>query len=188
CGVLWFKVTVRGVPVHVREAGKGANAIEAAYRLIQALRGLEEQWNGRKRDHRYFETLDHPINFNVGKIEGGDWASSVPAWCSFDARIAIYPDVRAADAASEIEACLAEAARADPFLGNNLPEVAWNGFFAEGYTLEEGSEAEATLGRAHLASYGRSLESFVTAGYLDGRVFVLYQDTPCLVYGPYSDN
>ena len=44
------------------------------------------------------------------------------------------------------------------------------------------------MGRAHLASYGRSLESFVTAGYLDGRVFVLYQDTPCLVYGPYSEN
>lgn len=188
CGVLWFKVTVRGVPVHVREAGKGANAIEAAYRLIQALRGLEEAWNGRKGAHRHFEALDHPINFNVGKIAGGDWASSVPAWCSFDARIAIYPGVRAADAAAEIEACLQEAARGDAFLANNPPEVEWNGFFAEGYVLEEGSEAETTLGRAHLTSYGRSLESFVTAGYLDGRVFVLYQDTPCLVYGPYSEN
>ncbi|SME88951.1 acetylornithine deacetylase [Tistlia consotensis] len=187
-GVLWFKVTVRGVPVHVREAGKGANAIEAAYRLIQALRGLEEEWNARKGAHRHFEALDHPINFNVGKIAGGDWASSVPAWCSFDARIALYPGVRAAEAAAEIEACLRQASRADSFLANNPPEVAWNGFFAEGYVLEEGSEAESTLGRAHLASYASSLESFVTTSYLDARVFVLYGDTPCLVYGPYSDN
>jgi acetylornithine deacetylase len=31
-GVLWFQVEVRGHPVHVREMGAGANAIEAAYR------------------------------------------------------------------------------------------------------------------------------------------------------------
>ena len=35
-------------------------------------------------------------------------------------------------------------------------------------------------------SFGASLESFVTPGYLDGRVFVLYDDCPCLVYGPVS--
>ena len=54
--------------------------------------------------------------------------------------------------------------------------------------LEEGSDAELTLGRAHAKSYGKSLESFVTPGYLDGRVFILYDDCPCLVYGPYSEN
>ena len=48
--------------------------------------------------------------------------------------------------------------------------------------------AEAHLARAHLRSYGRELESYVTPGYLDGRVFMLYDDCPCLVYGPYSDN
>jgi len=28
----------------------------------------------------------------------------------------------------------------------------------------------------------------VTPGYLDGRVFVLYDDCPCLVYGPISEH
>src|SRR5699024_5121669 len=28
-----------------------------------------------------FEDVDHPINFNVGQISGGDWPSSVPSWC-----------------------------------------------------------------------------------------------------------
>lgn len=185
-GVIWFQVTVRGLPVHVREAGSGSNAIEAAYTLIRALRGLEVDWNSRKGDYRHFEELDHPINFNVGKIEGGDWASSVPAWCTFDCRIALYPGMTPADGAKEIEACLAAASRDDPFLGNNPPKVVYNGFFAEGYTLAEGSEAEATLARTHAKVYGRDLEAFVTPAYLDGRVFVLYQDTPCLVYGPVS--
>lgn len=187
-GVLWFRVHVRGVPVHVREAGSGANSIEAAFPLIAALRELEEKWNEEKTGRRYFEDVDHPINFNVGKIEGGDWASSVPSWCTFDCRISIYPGWNPAEKAAEIEACIAAAARGNSYLANNPPEVEWNGFFAEGYVLEEGSEAELTLGRAHAKSYGASLESFVTPGYLDGRVFVLYDDCPCLVYGPYSEN
>lgn len=187
-GVIWFQVKVRGVPVHVREAGSGANAIEAAYRLIQALREMEEKWNARQAEHPYFENLDHPINLNIGKIAGGDWASSVPAWCTFDVRVSFYPGTSAAEAAREIEACLREAAEADPFLSGSPPEIEYNGFFAEGYVLEEGSEAEATLAKAHARSFGNDLQSFVTPGYIDARVFALYGDTPCLVYGPYSEN
>ncbi|WP_095589263.1 ArgE/DapE family deacylase [Actibacterium ureilyticum] len=185
-GVLWFRVRVQGAPVHVREAGTGANAIEAAYELIRGLRELEAAWNARKGDHRYFEDLDHPINFNVGKIAGGDWASSVPAWCEFDCRIAIYPGISAQDAAREIEDHLRRVSDRIPFLANNPPQVIYNGFYAEGYVLEEGTQAEATLARAHMSSYAEPLQSFVTPGYLDGRVFVIYADTPCLVYGPYS--
>ncbi|WP_282609336.1 ArgE/DapE family deacylase [Pelagibius sp. Alg239-R121] len=186
-GVLWFRVHVRGVPVHVLEAGSGANAIEAAFPLISALHELEERWNGEKSAQKYFENLEHPINLNVGKIAGGDWASSVPAWCSFDCRISIYPGWNPAERAAEIESCLRAAAQNHPFLANNPPEVEWNGFFAEGYVLEEGSDAERLLERTHLASHGHNLESMVTPAYLDGRVFVLYDNCPCLVYGPYSE-
>ena len=185
-GVIWFRVHVRGRPIHVRESGGGSNAIEAAIELIAALKRLEAEWNGRASAQPYFEALDHPINTNIGRIEGGDWASSVPSWCSFDVRTAIYPGVDPRDAAAEIEACLLAASRAHPFLANSPPEVEYNGFFAQGYVLEEGSAAEATLSRAHATSFGASLESFVTPGYLDGRVFVLYGDCPCLVYGPVS--
>ena len=187
-GVIWFKVHVRGAPVHVRDAGSGANSIEATFPLIAALRQLEEKWNQEKSGRKHFDELDHPINFNVGKIEGGDWASSVPAWCTFDCRISIFPGWNPAEKAAEIEACISDAASQHSYLAKNPPTVEWNGFFAEGYVLEEGSDAELTLGRAHAKSYGKTLESFVTPGYLDGRVFVLYDDCPCLVYGPYSEN
>ena len=185
-GVIWFRVHVRGRPFHVREAARGANAIEAAYRLIEALKDLETQWNEKRSEHRYFEDLEQPINFNVGKISGGDWASSVPAWCCVDVRAAIYPGVDPRDAAREIEACLAARSRDDPFLSENPPEVEYNGFFARGYVLDEGSDAEKVLARAHATSFGSDLQSFVTPGYLDGRVFVLYDNCPCLVYGPLS--
>ena len=185
-GVIWFQVHVRGRPFHVREAGRGSNAIEAAYTLMGALKELETEWNSRRADYPYFSELDHPININVGKIAGGDWASSVPAWCTLEVRTAIYPGVDPRDAAQEIEACLQTKSRVDAFLSENPPEVEYNGFFARGYVLEEGSDAEQVLGQAHAASFGSSLESFVTPGYLDGRVFVLYDECPCLVYGPVS--
>lgn len=187
-GVIWFRVYVKGRPFHVREAGQGANAIEAAYRLIDALKKLESTWNQRRFDYPYFDSLEHPININVGKIAGGDWASSVPAWCTLDVRAAIYPGVEPKDAAEEIEACLMERSSSDLFLADHPPRIEYNGFFARGYVLEEGSDAEATLARSHALSFGAELESFVTPGYLDGRVFVLYDDCPCLVYGPQSRN
>jgi len=112
----------------------------------------------------------------------------VPAWCSFDCRIAIFPGVSPRDAAAEIEACIREAARRETFLANAPPDIEWNGFFAEGYVLEEGSAAEATLAEAHARAHGAPLASMVTPGYLDGRVFVLYAGMPCLVYGPRSEN
>ncbi|WP_375456250.1 ArgE/DapE family deacylase [uncultured Methylobacterium sp.] len=187
-GVLWFTVEVRGTPVHVREMGAGANAIDATYRVIGALRALEARWNADKAGRPHFEGEAHPINLNVGRIEGGDWASSVPAWCRIGCRIALYPGVAAAEAAAEIEAAVAAFARDDPFLSNTPPQVAFDGFFAEGYVLEAGSEAEAVLGRAHARATGSELQSFMTAGYLDTRVHALYDRVPALCYGPISHN
>src|SRR5689334_8871877 len=75
-GVIWFRLKVRGFPVHVFEAGSGSNAITAAYHLIQAVEKLEAEWNGRAKRDRHFKDRTHPINFNPGIIKGGDWASS----------------------------------------------------------------------------------------------------------------
>ncbi|MFN3670459.1 MAG: ArgE/DapE family deacylase, partial [Bosea sp. (in: a-proteobacteria)] len=188
CGVMWFQVMVRGVPVHVREMGAGANAIDAAYRVVGALRELEAELNAEKAGREYFEELDHPINLNIGKIEGGDWASSVPCWCRIDCRIAMYPGMSAQEMSRRIEACVSRFSRQDRFLANNPPQVSFNGFWAEGYVLQPGSEAEAVLGRAHEAAIGAKLQSFVTPAYLDTRVYALYDKIPALCYGPISEN
>ena len=186
-GVLWFQFEVRGVPVHVREMGAGANAIDAAYRVITALRTLEEAFNAEKAGREHFENEAHPINLNIGKIEGGDWASSVPCWCRVDCRVGLYPDVSAQETARRIEDCIRAASRTDPFLANNPPKVTFNGFWAEGYVLEPGSEAEAVLGRAHQAAIGAPLKTFMTAAYLDARVHALYDKIPALCYGPMGE-
>jgi acetylornithine deacetylase/succinyl-diaminopimelate desuccinylase-like protein len=64
----------------------------------------------------------HPINFVVSKIEGGDWTSSVPSWCTFDGGIGLYPGQDLAGVRREVEATVAAAAQSDAFLAKNPPQ------------------------------------------------------------------
>ncbi|WP_116135074.1 ArgE/DapE family deacylase [Tropicimonas sp. IMCC34043] len=185
-GVLWFRVEFQGIPKHVSDMGAGANAIDAAIRTIAALREMEREWNDRRGEHPLLGQMAKPINLNVGRIEGGEWASSVPATAAVDFRISILPNWSVADCAAEIEARLASIAAADPYLSQNSPRLIWNGFFADGYEQPEGTEAEAALDRAHRAAMGRPLGSHAMPAYLDARVNALFEGIPTLCYGAKS--
>jgi len=187
-GVIWCQVKVSGRPVHVMQASTGANAIDAACFLIGELKKFEADRNALKCNHAHFANLAKPINLNVGKIIGGDWASSVPAWCNFDIRTGLYPGENAKEGAEALKAFILEAASRHPFLKDQPPEIVYNGFMCEGYELAEGSAAELTLREAHERVFRKELEAQPSLAYLDARVFSLYGDMPAMVYGPYSDH
>jgi acetylornithine deacetylase len=182
-GVIWFRLKVRGFPVHVFEAGSGSNAITAAYHLIHALEKLEAEWNKRAETDPRFKTVAHPINFNPGIIKGGDWASSVPAWCDVDCRIAILPGWSVADHQAEILACVAAAARDHRFLSNNPPQVQWSGFLSEGYELKDSAAPEAAFGKAHEVVYGGAVPDLVFTALTDTRFYGLNYNIPSLCFG-----
>ena len=177
-GVIWFRLRVRGFPVHVFEAGSGSNAIMAAYHLIHALQKLEAEWNERAKADRHFKALTHPINFNPGIIKGGDWASSVPAWCDVDCRIAVLPGWSVADCQKEILACVSAAARDHRFLSNNPPDVEWSGFLSEGYELKDSAAPEAAFGKAFSAVYGGAVQDLVFTALTDTRFYGLELQHP----------
>jgi acetylornithine deacetylase len=192
-GVLWFQVHLKGIPVHVAYAGSGSNAIEAAIPLIAALHEMEERWNAADRRHACYAGHDHALNLNIGRIEGGDWTSSVPAWCVFDVRMGLFPGQSLEAAKREIEEVLRDAARTHPFLRNNSPEIVYHGFHAEGYALAEdrsaaAAQAIAALEGAHRAVNGTALERKASTATTDARFFGLYADTPALVYGPTAES
>ena len=185
-GVMWFQVKVRGRPAHVAVAGTGANAIEACFPITKALHELEHRWN--ETGHPAFSSHAHPINFVVSRIEGGDWTSSVPAWCTFDMRISLFPGMGLADVRRQVEDTVAKAAAADAFLSANPPQVVYHGFQAEGYELPRGTECEATLARCHTAVTGEALKDNACTGTTDARFFGLYAGIPSMVYGPHAEN
>ena len=182
-GVIWFRLKVRGHPVHVFEAGSGSNAITAAYHLIQSLEQLEAEWNERAKADRHFGKVSHPINFNPGIISGGDWASSVPAWCDVDCRIAILPGWSVADCQDEIRRHVAAASRNHRFLANNPAVVEWCGFLSEGYELKDSAEAEAAFAKAYNAVYGGPVRELAFTALTDTRFYGLNHNIPSLCFG-----
>lgn len=181
-GVMWFQVKILGRPAHAALAGRGANAIEAAWPIVEALHGLEASWNAAP--HPVWKHYPHPINFVLAKIEGGDWTSSVPSWCTFDMRIAFYPGMDLTQVREAVEHTVREAARGQPFLANHPPEVRYHGFQAEGYLLHGAEQARAVLDASHRRVTGKALVDRAVTATTDARFFGLYANTPAMVYGP----
>ena len=75
-GVMWFRVQIPGLSAHAGWAWQGVNAIVKALPIIEALQDLDSAFNTRV--HPLFEGVHHPINLNIGVIQGGDWPSTVP--------------------------------------------------------------------------------------------------------------
>ena len=131
-GVLWFRATVTGKPCHVLSTSSGSNAIEGAYALYDSLRTIEDRYNEPKGcAHPAFVGIDHPVNFNLGKIVGGNWASSVPSNCTFEVRVGFFPGVQIDDVKQDVEQKLNDKAKE---LGLGL-EITYQGFHADGAVL-----------------------------------------------------
>ena len=183
-GTIWFRLRVRGVPVHVAVAQDGTNAIMSAYALINALYAHTRTLNEAARSNPWYAQIKDPIKFNPGIIRGGDWASSTPAWCEVDCRIGLVPGTTPEQAMAGIEACVKAAARGDSFMANNPPEIVWTGFQTDPYVLEPGSDAEKVLADAHASVHGGAMPERRTTAVNDARYYGLYFNTPGLCYGP----
>lgn len=186
-GVIWFRLRVRGIPVHVSHATEGSNAIKAMYKLIGALEKLEEDWNVRSKADPHFGKMAHPVNFNPGIIKGGDWASSVPAWCDLDCRIAVLPGWDVDACRKEITDCVMQAARGDSFMANSPPDVVWSGYLSHGYVLPGNQPSVAMMEDIHTSLTGAPLARRAGTGLNDARFYTLYYDIPAFCYGPKAE-
>lgn len=183
-GVMWFRLKIRGKPVHVSESERGTNAILSTFGLIEALRGHTRELNERVKSHPWFSRIPNAIKFNPGKISGGDWASSTPAWCNVDCRIAVSPGMTLAQFREELSGVVMAAARQDPFLAENPPQIEWNGFQADDYVLEPGSDFENAVRAAHRRTHdGEEPGEVISPAVTDSRFYGRYYGIPSLSYG-----
>ncbi|HEX7953947.1 MAG TPA: ArgE/DapE family deacylase [Burkholderiales bacterium] len=187
-GVMWLSVEVFGKPAHVLNAAQGVNAIEAAFMLWRGLQTLETHWNEAANRHPAFAHLEHPVRFNLGRINGGEWASSVPTRCVMELRCGFYPGVPAARARAAIEARLAETVTGDPALGGITYRVRYAGFQAEGFVLDGATPLLAALAEAHGQVTNSDAQWFASSATTDARVFNLYGGIPATCYGPEAQN
>ena len=182
-GVLWFQVRVLGAPAHAGQSGAGADAIEASYAVIAALRALEEELNATRPP--LYAAYPHPINLNVGQIHGGDWPSTVAGECLTHFRLACYPGQPVAELRERVEAAVAEVAAADP--GHRI-EVLYEGFQCEGYELGADSPLILALANSAARVTGTPPPLYASTATTDARTFQLYGGTPAVCFGPLAEN
>ena len=73
-------------------------------------------------------------------------------------------------------------------MANNPPDLIWNGFQADGYVLDPGSDAERVLAEAHQAVFGTPMEDRRSTAVNDTRFYGLHHHMPALCYGPRGIN
>jgi len=187
-GVLWARVTVRGQGAHAERATEVQNAIVKAARVIEAVVAIEEAVNREELRHPQFSSTPHPLNYNVGIVRGGDWASSVPEECVLEVRLAAYPGEHLPDVQQRFRDALVEGVRDDPWLAENPPEVAFYAFQADGFVLPREAPIMQTLAAVHGDVVGGELEFLTFTATTDARLFNLYYDVPATCYGPAGGN
>jgi acetylornithine deacetylase len=186
-GVLWFKVSLRGVPSHVLAATAGTNAIEKSWPIIAALRRLEASMNTEERPAAYRD-LTHPINLNIGIIRGGDWPSTVPAAAEFHGRLSFFPGTSYEAVCRRIEAAVSRAALEDAWLADNPPRVEFYGFRSEGHTIGREHPVLAALDACHRDLTGQEADSYVSTCTTDLRAFHAFGRARGTCYGPVAEN
>ena len=181
-GTVWGQYHLTGRPAHAMEAQNGLNPIEAALAVWQSLKAVEVRWNPPHARHPLFGDHPHPLNFNLGKIHGGEWASSVPTTCRVDFRFGIYPGRDPAEAKREVAAAIRAAVAA-------LPEppgcaISFDGFHAPGCVVDLAAAPMQLLARCHAAVNGQAPVSYAATGTTDVRLFQLGAGIPSTCYGP----
>lgn len=184
-GVIWFRVSVRGKSAHAGHAWQGVNAIVKMAPIVLALRDLDVAMNVDV--HPLWEGIHHPINLNVGVIQGGDWPSTVPGACDLRCRVSFFPSTTVEQLKQRIESTIYAAAQQDDWLKEHPPVVTYDGFQTNGVILDDTSELVTTLQDANVAVTGKRLDGNIATAVNDMRYYI-FQGVPATCYGAAGGN
>ncbi len=125
-GSLWFRIVVRGRAAHGGTRYEGVSAIEKASSVIDHIRNLEVKRNERITDSLY-KNIPIPIPINIGKIEGGNWPSSVPDLVTIEGRMGVSPEETITEAKHEMEEWIKKLIKIDSWFEKQPPSLEWFG-------------------------------------------------------------
>jgi acetylornithine deacetylase len=173
-GVIWARITLEADSRHASNADRGANPIEAAYPVIQALHGLEAELNADPEPE--VAGLEQPYLLNVGALHAGDWASMTPGRATLDIRLGFPIRMEPAEAQERLAAAVGAA---DPSAA-----VEFRGFRARGYSFDPDSPFVRLLGDCHEEVRGGRPRPDPSRATTDLRFF----EGQAVCYGPTGEN
>jgi acetylornithine deacetylase len=180
-GALTFRLEVTGHAAHGALRDQGVSAVEL-FAFVHA-RLLEFEGERQRDADPRFGDARFPYGLSIGRVEAGDWASSVPDRLVAEGRYGVRLGEPIPVAMAAFEVRLAEICAADPWLADHPVRVSWiGGMFASGQ-LAPGSPLLPAMQQA-VADTGAGVppERALTGGS-DLRLYTA-AGVPTLHYGP----
>ena len=182
-GALSFRLHVAGKAAHGAMRTSGVSSIEKFWPLFRALAAFERE---RHRDFHHpmyeGEALVAPIS--VGRIQAGNWPSTVPEALTAEGRFGVFPGEDCNEARAALENVVRRTSASDPWLSNNAPLVEWfEGQFEPGETAPD-DPFLAELASCHRALFESSPRTHGVSYGSDLRLFTRYANMPAVLYGP----
>lgn len=151
-GALTFRIEVPGLATHGSTAWAGFSAIDCYLPIHQALAALEARRNVEPEPLMTSYPVAYPLS--VGRLQAGDWPSSVPDQLVAEGRLGLRITEDPAAARAELEETVRVVAAADPFLRDHPPVVSWPGGQFRGGQLPAGHPLRDLVLAAHRAVSG----------------------------------
>jgi acetylornithine deacetylase len=181
-GSLVFRIHVEGLAAHGGLRDEGVSAFEAFIPVFQALLDFEKRRN-ETLDHPLFLSMRNKVPINVGVVRSGSWPSSVPEWLIAEGRAGLVPGETLDQFKRELTEVIVEAAARHPWLADHPPRVEWfSGQFAPS-EIDTDHPLVEVVSHAHATAHGAPPPIGAIPAGTDMRHFVLFGDTPCVIYG-----
>lgn len=181
-GSLVFRLSVTGRSAHAAVRDRGVSALEKFLPLFGALRDLERERN-TTLSHPLYGHLRNKVPINVGLLQAGNWASTVPETLVAEGRVGLIPGEEVGPFKELVEDRLFETASADPWLRDHPPTLEWfGGQFAPSEVRPDAPICEAVKD-AHRLATGEEVPVEGVPYGADMRLFIRLGQTPCVMYG-----
>lgn len=130
-GALTFRIEVSGMAAHGSTRMSGVSAFDSFLGIDAAIKQLEAERNADPDP--LFRNYQMPFGISIGRVQAGNWSSSVPESLVAEGRMGVLLGEDPADARAAFEERAAAACARDPWLRDHPAIVTWpGGQFASG--------------------------------------------------------
>ncbi|MFL5776670.1 MAG: ArgE/DapE family deacylase [Chloroflexota bacterium] len=182
-GALTFRLTVPGRAAHASVRREGVSALDNLYTLLRALEADEAARNAAETDP-LMTALGLPYPTIVGKVEGGEWASTVLDRVVVEGRYGVKLGQTWREAEADLRACIASVSEADPFLRDHPVGLELTGGKFSSARVPADHPLPASLAAVAEATLGRRPALLGEPYGADMRLLVNEGRTPTVIFGP----
>ena len=182
-GAITFRLTVPGRAAHASVRREGVSALDNLQTLVRALQADETARNADEKDP-LMTVHGLPYATIIGKVWGGDWASTVIDRVVAEGRYGVKLGQTWRDAEADLRRCIEAACAADPFLRDHPTTVELVGGRFSSASIA--SDHPLPIGLASVASpiLGREIAFHGEPYGADMRLLVNEGGTPTVIFGP----